>query len=102
MIKIFEENNFEQDLNTGGKLYVYFYSPSCGPCKVTSPLVEQFGNTTPNLVYTVNSNDGIELQKQLQVSGYPSMIIIENNKVIKGAIGQGEVEKLIKDGTSNK
>jgi len=102
MIKIFDETIFKRDLNTGNKLYVYFYSPSCGPCKITSPLVEKFGNTTPNIVYTVNSSEGIELQKQLKVSGYPSLIIIKNNKVIKGGVGQDEVTKIIKDETSNK
>lgn len=102
MIKIFEENSFKQDLDTGQKLYVYFYSPSCNPCKVTSPLVEQFGNTTPNLVYTVSPQDGIALQEQLKVSGYPSMVVIENNNVIRGGIGQGEVIKIIEDATSSK
>jgi len=102
MIKIFNENTFKKDLNTGQKMYIYFYSPNCGPCKITSPLIEKFGNTTNNLVYTVDSKEGIDLQKQLEISGYPSMIVIENSKVIRGGIGQGEVEKIIQDGTSNK
>ena len=102
MIKIFDETIFKKDLNTGNKLYVYFYSPSCGPCKTTSPLIEKFGNTTSNIVYTVDSSEGIELQKQLKVSGYPSLIVIDNNKFLKGGIGQGEVEKIIEDATSNK
>jgi thioredoxin 1 len=102
MIKIFDETIFKRDLDTGNKLYVYFYSPSCGPCKTTSPLIEKFGNTTPNIVFTVNSTEGVELQKQLNVSAYPSLIIIHNNKFLKGGVGQSEIEKIIEDATSNK
>ncbi len=102
MIKIFDETIFKRDLNTENKLYVYFYSPSCGPCKTTSPLIEKFGNTTSNIVFTVNSTEGVELQKQLNVSAYPSLIIIHNNKFLKGGVGQSEIEKIIQDATSNK
>jgi len=102
MIKIFNETTFEKDLNAGNKLYVYFYSPSCGPCKTTSPIIEKFGNTTSNVVYIINSTEGIELQKQLNVSAYPSLIIIDNSKFLKGGIGQNEIEKIIQDATSNK
>ena len=102
MIKIFDEPTFKSDLDKGGKLYVYFYSPSCNPCKITSPLIENFGNTTSNIVYAIESTKGIELQKQLKVSGYPSLIVIDKNKFLKGGIGQREVEKIIEDATSNK
>ena len=102
MIKIFNETTFEKDLNAGNKLYVYFYSPSCGPCKTTSPIIEKFGNTTSNVVYIINSTEGIELQKQLNVSAYPSLIIIDNSKFLKGGIGQNEIKKIIQDATSNK
>lgn len=102
MIKIFDELTFKNDLNDGKKLYVYFYSPHCKPCKAVSPLIENFGNTNPDIIYTVNSTEGIELQKQLKVSAYPSLIVIDNNKFLKGGIGQGEVEKIIQDATSNK
>lgn len=101
MIKFFKESDLEQDLNTGQKLYIYFHSPTCGPCKITTPLVQEFGNATLNVVYMVNSREGKELQKQLDVSAYPSMIIVHNNKVIKGGIGQNEVQNIIKNETSN-
>lgn len=102
MIKIFNENTFKNDLNEGKKLYIYFYSPNCSPCKITSPMIEKFGNSTSDIVYTVDSKEGVDLQKQLEISGYPSLILIQNSKVIKGGIGQGEVIKIIQDGSSNK
>lgn len=102
MIKIFEENTLQQDLDTNQKLYLYFYSTSCGPCKITTPLIEEFGNTTNNIVYPIASFEGEELQKQLNVAAYPSIIVVKNNKVVKGAIGQEEVKKIIENDPSNK
>jgi thioredoxin 1 len=102
MIKIFDETSLNEDLNKKKILYLYFYSPGCGPCKITSPLVQEFGNSIEDIVYIVNSREAKELQNQLEVFAYPSLIIIKNNKVIKGGVGQDEVTKIIKDGTSNK
>ncbi|ASF00410.1 hypothetical protein [uncultured virus] len=102
MIKILNEINLQKDLVTSAKLYLYFYSSGCGPCKIVSPLVEEFGKTTNNVVYTIASSEGGELQEQLNVSAYPSMVVVQYNKVIKGGIGQGEVIKIIEDATSNK
>lgn len=102
MIKIFDETSLNEDLNKKNTLYLYFYSPGCGPCKITSPLVQEFGNSIEDIVYIVNSREAKELQNQLEVFAYPSLIIIKNNKVIKGGVGQDEVTKIIKDGTSNK
>ena len=102
MIKIFEENTLQQDLSTNQKLYLYFYSTSCGPCKITSPLIEEFGNTTNDIVYPIASFEGEELQKQLNVTAYPSLIVIKNNKVLEGSVGYKEVEKIIQNATSNK
>ena len=102
MIKPFSDSELRKDLEGNSKIYIYFYSPSCGPCKITGPLVEQFGETTKDIVYAVTSKEGTDLQKQLNVSAYPSLIVIENHKVLRGAIGATEVEKIIQDGTSNK
>ncbi len=102
MIKIFEDNELRKDLAEDSKLYIYFYSTGCGPCKVTTPLIEEFGSHSPSIVYTLSSNEGEDLQKQLNVTAYPSLIVIKNNKVLKGGVGSNEVIKIIQDATSNK
>jgi thioredoxin 1 len=102
MIKIFEDNELRKDLAGDSKLYIYFYSPSCGPCKITTPLVKELGSKSQDIIYILNSKEGEDLQKQLNVTAYPSLIVIKNNKVLEGSVGYKEVEKTIQNATSNK
>ena len=73
MLKYFSDAGFREDLKTRDQMYVYFYSPGCGPCVEIHPKVDKFGKTTDNLVYMVHADEGKELQEQLQVTAYPSM-----------------------------
>ena len=100
MIKEFNDEELRQDLEQAQKIYLYFYSPGCGPCKTTKPKVEAFGNSTDHLVYLVKSVEGKELQKQLKITAYPSMALIENKQFTQGGIGENEVLNII-NGKSN-
>ena len=49
----------------------------------------------------IYEDEAVELQKQLKVTAYPSMVRIKNNKIILAGLGANEVRKIIKDGKSN-
>ena len=102
MLKYFSDAAFRTDLKSQDQMYVYFYSPGCGPCVEIHPKVDKFGKTTSNLVYMVHADEGKELQEQLQVTAYPSMVLIKNKKVDRAGLGGQEVLNMIEDGTSNK
>ena len=102
MLKYFSDAAFREDLKDQDQMYVYFYSPGCGPCVEVHPKVDKFGKNTNNLVYMVHADEGKELQEQLEVTAYPSIVLIKNNKVSKAGLGAQEVINIIEDGTSNK
>tara|TARA_Y100000114_G_scaffold6871_1_gene5506 strand:- start:543 stop:851 length:309 start_codon:yes stop_codon:yes gene_type:complete len=102
MLKYFSDAAFREDLKGQDQMYVYFYSPGCGPCVEVHPKVDKFGKNTNNLVYMVHADEGKELQEQLEVTAYPSIVLIKNNKVSKAGLGAQEVINIIEDGTSNK
>ena len=101
MLKFFDDSNFRQDLALANPIYVFFFSPSCGPCSTIYPQVENFGKTTNNILYMVHEEEGKELQQQLNVTAYPSMVVVKNRKILKAGLGAEEVTNIIEDGTSN-
>ena len=100
MIKEFSDTELRQDLKSNSKIYLYFFSTGCGPCKTTKPKVEKFGNNIDDIVYLIQSKEGKDLQKQIKIQGYPSIAIIENQIFVKGGFGQQEILNII-DGESN-
>jgi len=101
MIKKFNDPDLRQDLELDSKIYLYFYSQGCGPCSNSTPKVEEFGNSTENIIYLIDSKEAKDLQKQLKISAYPSIVLVEKKQFVTGGMGEKEVLKVI-DGESNK
>ena len=101
MLKFFNDRKLRQDLKSNSDIYLFFYSPSCDPCKEIYPEVTKFGNETNCILHMIYEDEAVELQKQLKVTAYPSMVRIKNNKIILAGLGANEVRKIIKDGKSN-
>ena len=95
MLKFFIDKDFRNDLKIHKNIYVFFYAPWCGPCFEVYPEVEEFGKTTNNLLYMVHEDDGKELQKQLNVTAFPSMVLIEDKKIKRAGLGAKEVRNII-------
>ena len=101
MLKFFNDTAFRDDIQTHSELYIYFHSLGCGPCIELHPKVDKFGKTSSHLVYMVSDDEGKELQEQLNVTAYPSMVLLKNKKVERAGLGAQEVTNMIEDGTSN-
>lgn len=102
MYKSFNDTQLRKDLDTKSRLYIYFSSNACGHCRTTKPKVMEFAEVNNEIVYLVDSREAKELQEQLNIYSYPSMVLIENKKLVKGGVGAGQIEEMIKDGKSNK
>ena len=102
MLKFFNDKAFREDIQSHSELYIYFHSLGCGPCVDLHPKVDKFGKTSSYLVYMIEADQGKDLQEQLNVTAYPSMVLIKNKKVERAGLGAQEVTNMIEDATSNK
>lgn len=82
-------NNFEQEvLNSEKIVLVDFYADWCGPCKIFSPILEDISNEYDSVkVVKVNIDDEIELAQHYGVTSVPTLIIIQNGKVVDRSVG---------------
>lgn len=70
------------------KVFVDVWAPWCGPCKMTTPIVEEIESEFPNIkVLKVNADDDKELVESLEVSAVPTFIYYENGKEIERLVG---------------
>ena len=98
-MKKYSEKELIKDLEQGNKLYLYFNSNGCGPCKEAKSSVEAWA-PKQNTIYLINPEEAIDLQKELSIVGYPTIAIIENKKLLELAQGSEQILKLV-NGKSN-
>ena len=63
-------------IKSGKKTYLYFYSPFCGACEQTEPLLESVGTPVKKII-------GFEDEKLLDafdIEFYPTIVEINGNK----------------------
>ena len=102
MIKVFNEENFENEvLNSDKTTIVDFYADWCGPCKMMSPVIDIIAeeNAETIKVGKVNVDDNQGLAMKYNVMSIPTILIFKNGNIAKtfiGVTGKDEIEDAIK------
>jgi thioredoxin 1 len=68
---------------------VDFWAPWCGPCRMTGPVVEQFAQKHGDKVgvYKMNVDENQALAGQLGIMSIPTLLAIEDGKIVHAIIG---------------
>ena len=93
----FNENNYENEvLKSDIPVMIDFYAEWCGPCRMMSPLVEQFATEYAGKVGIgkCNVDENRELTKQFGVSSIPAIFFIKKGKIVDQHLGYCEKEVL--------
>jgi len=88
VIKV-DQNNFESEiLKSEKKVLLDFYADWCGPCRMVSPIVEEIAAEHPEYkVAKVNVDEEPALASAFQVMSIPTLVVMENGKVICQELG---------------
>jgi thiol-disulfide isomerase/thioredoxin len=80
-------------------LLIYAYSPTCGPCKSLSPMLDKLQAEGLNILkYDITSD--MESTVQLNIRGTPTFMFIKNKQIDKIVLG-GCKENKIREFLSN-
>ena len=65
---------------------IYFYSNTCGNCKVQSPIIEKVKNEISTLI-SIDTSKHIKTAKAFNVMAIPSILFFEGNKIAGYYVG---------------
>ena len=83
------QNNFHNEvMNSEKKVLLDFWAPWCAPCRMVVPLVEEIADERPDIkVGKINVDENPELAVQFGVMSIPTLVVMENGKIVKQAMG---------------
>ena len=79
------QNNFHNEvMNSEKKVLLDFWAPWCGPCRMVVPLVDEIAKERSDIkVGKINVDENPELAKQFGVFSIPTLVVMENGKIVR-------------------
>ncbi|MEK7620649.1 MAG: thioredoxin [Patescibacteria group bacterium] len=92
----FTSENFDAAVLGADKpVFVDFWAPWCGPCKVMSPIVEELaGEMEEVLIGKVNVDEHSEIAQKYNILSIPTFIIFKSGQVAEQFSGSMSKEAL--------
>lgn len=87
---IFTDENFEKEvINSAQLVLVDFWSPTCPPCLMLAPVIEEIAKEFEGRarVGKLNVMENQETAGKYEIFGIPTIIIFKNGKEIERAAG---------------
>lgn len=92
------DQNFEQEVIKSGKLVlVDFWSPTCSPCLILGPIIEEIAKEFEGKakVGKLNVMENPETAKKYEIVGIPTIIIFKEGEIKERATGLKPKEVIV-------
>lgn len=85
----------ENILKKNTYVFVDFYTPTCPPCKIVAPYLEELEEQYPLVTFVkVDCTKNFETTEEYRVSAVPTFILISNGKKVHTLYGSNQSDIL--------
>ncbi|MBQ1501106.1 MAG: thioredoxin [Firmicutes bacterium] len=99
VLTITKDNFMTEVFDSSIPVLLDFWADWCGPCRMTSPLIEEIAEEHPEIkVGKVNVDQERELATMFKVMSIPSLFVVKNGTVTNAAVGaipKDQIEALL-------
>jgi len=77
----------QKRIRAGEKTVLYFYTPSCGACRVQEPIIQRIRKRYPDAVFMIDAAHDREAAASYGVMGVPFIAFIDKGTIVKAKAG---------------
>jgi thioredoxin 1 len=81
--------NFDSVVNGGKPVFVDFWAPWCGPCRIVGPIVEELAPAYDGkaVIAKMNVDDNPHVAQRFGVTSIPTLMMFKNGKLVDRIVG---------------
>lgn len=92
----FNKDDLENVKNSGKIILLDFYADWCGPCRMLSPVVDEFAEENPDFVVgKINVDKEPELSEKFGVSSIPMLVVMKDGKILNKSVGAKSKQQIL-------
>ena len=83
------DDQFEQEVIASDRpVFVDFWAPWCGPCRMVGPFIDELAEEMPNVKFVkIDIDKNTEVAAKLGVMSIPNMIVFKDGNIVNRQIG---------------
>ena len=83
------DDKFEHEvIGSDRPVFVDFWAPWCGPCRMVGPFIDELAEEMPNVKFVkIDIDKNTEVAAKLGVMSIPNMIVFKDGNIVNRQIG---------------